>query len=547
MSEVESNRSGGGAAPVGRFDAVVVGAGFAGLYMLYRLRQLGLSARVYEAGSGVGGTWFWNRYPGARCDIPSMDYSYSFSPELQEEWKWTERYATQPEILRYLEHVADRFELRRDIQLGTRVTAAAFDEATGRWAVQTDDGASVSAGFLIMATGCLSAAKTPDLPGIDRFQGERYHTSRWPHGGVDLRGKRVGVLGTGSSGVQVIPVIAEQAARLFVFQRTPCFSVPARNAPLDPAYEAWMKANYAEYRRKARETRAGVVMEVNPKSALEVSPEERERAYKARWEQGGTPFLVTFSDVMRSREANETAAEFVRAQIRATVRDPAVAEALCPREYPLGTRRLCVDTRYYETFNRDNVTLVDLRASPIEEVTERGLRTRGAEHALDCLVFATGFDAMTGALTRIDLRGRGGASLKQRWADGPRTYLGLAVAGFPNLFTITGPGSPSVFSNAIVSIEQHVEWIADCLAYLRARRLERIEATAEAEDRWVAHVKEVADGTLYPLANSWYIGANIPGKPRVLMPYAGGVGAYRKRCEEVAAQGYAGFALSRAR
>ncbi|WP_437566184.1 flavin-containing monooxygenase [Sorangium sp. So ce542] len=546
MSEVESNRSGGGAAPMGRFDAVVVGAGFAGLYMLHRLRQLGLSARVYEAGSGVGGTWFWNRYPGARCDIPSMDYSYSFSPELQQEWAWTERYATQPEILRYLEHVADRFELRRDIQLGTRVTAAAFDEGTGRWVVRTGDGASVSAGFLIMATGCLSAAKTPDLPGIERFQGERYHTSRWPHGGVDLRGKRVGVLGTGSSGVQVIPVIAEQAARLFVFQRTPCFSVPARNAPLDPAYEASMKASYAEYRRKARETRAGVVMEVNPKSALEVSPEERERAYKARWEQGGTSFLVTFSDVMRSREANETAAEFVRSQIRATVRDPAVAEALCPRGYPLGTRRLCVDTRYYETFNRDNVVLVDLRASPIEEITERGLRTRSAEHALDCLVFATGFDAMTGALTRIDLRGRGGASLKQRWADGPRTYLGVAVAGFPNLFTITGPGSPSVFSNAIVSIEQHVEWIADCIAYLRARGLERIEATAEAEDRWVAHVKEVADGTLYPLANSWYIGANIPGKPRVLMPYAGGVGAYRKRCEEVAAQGYAGFALSKA-
>ncbi|WP_437605190.1 NAD(P)/FAD-dependent oxidoreductase [Sorangium sp. So ce834] len=546
MSEVESNRSGGGAAPMGRFDAVVVGAGFAGLYMLYRLRQLGLSARVYEAGSGVGGTWFWNRYPGARCDIPSMDYSYSFSPELQQEWKWTERYATQPEILRYLEHVADRFELRRDIQLGTRVTAAAFDEGTGRWTIRTGDGASVTAGFLIMATGCLSAAKAPDLPGIERFQGERYHTSRWPHGGVDFRGKRVGVLGTGSSGVQIIPVIAEQAARLFVFQRTPCFSVPARNAPLDPAYEAWMKESYAEYRRKARETRAGVVMEVNPKSALEVSPEERERAYKARWEQGGTSFLVTFSDVMRSREANETAAEFVRSQIRATVRDPAVAEALCPREYPLGTRRLCVDTRYYETFNRDNVTLVDLKSSPIEEITERGLRTRSAEHALDCLVLATGFDAMTGALTRIDLRGRGGASLKQRWADGPRAYLGIAVAGFPNLFTITGPGSPSVFSNAIVSIEQHVEWIADCLAYLRARGLERIEATAEAEDRWGAHVREVADGTFYPLANSWYVGANIPGKPRVLMPYAGGVGAYRKRCEEVAAQGYAGFALSKA-
>lgn len=544
MSELQSNHPESAAGFASRLDAVIVGAGFAGLYMLHRLRQLGLSVRVYEAGSGVGGTWFWNRYPGARCDIPSMDYSYSFSPELQDEWRWTERYATQPEILRYLEHVADRFDLRRDIQLGTRVTAAAFDEATSRWAIQTDGGARVSARFLIMATGCLSVAKTPDFKGLETFGGKRYHTSRWPHEGVDFTGQRVGVIGTGSSGVQVIPLVAEQASHLFVFQRTPSFSVPARNAPLDPAYEAQMKASYAEYRRKARETRAGILMEVNPKSALEVSPEEREREYQARWEQGGTPFLATFSDVMRSREANETAAEFVRARIREAVRDPAVAEALCPRGYPLGTRRLCVDTRYYETYNRDNVTLVDVRASPIEEVTPRGLRTRSAEYELDSLVLATGFDAMTGALTSIDIRGRGGALLRQRWADGPRTYLGLAIAGFPNLFTITGPGSPSVFSNAIVSIEQHVEWISDCIAYLRERRVERIEATAEAEDRWVSHAREVADGTLYPLANSWYIGANIPGKPRVLMPYAGGVGAYRKRCEEIAARGYEGFALS---
>ncbi|AUX39666.1 cyclohexanone monooxygenase [Sorangium cellulosum] len=546
MSDLHSNRPEHGAAPASRFDAVIVGAGFSGLYMLHRLRQLGLSVRVYEAGSGVGGTWFWNRYPGARCDIPSMDYSYSFSPELQQEWTWTERYATQPEILRYLDHVADRFDLRRDIQLRTRVTAAAFDEATSRWTVQTDDGASTSARFVIMATGCLSVPKLPEVGGLETFQGALYHTSRWPHEGVDFSGKRVGVVGTGSTGVQVIPVIAEQAAHLFVFQRTPSFSVPARNAPMDPTYASWMKANYDEYRRKARETRAGIVMEANPKSALEVSPEEREREYKARWEQGGTGFLATFSDVMRSREANETAAEFVRAQIRATVRDPAVAEALSPRGYPLGTKRICVDTRYYETYNRDNVTLVDVKASPIEAITPTGLRTRSAEYALDSLVLATGFDAMTGALTSVDLRGRGDRSLKQKWADGPRTYLGLAVAGFPNLFTITGPGSPSVFSNAIVSIEQHVEWIADCIAYLRARGFERIEATAEAEDVWVAHSKEVADGTLYPLANSWYIGANVPGKARVLMPYAGGVGAYRKRCEAVAAQGYEGFSLSRA-
>lgn len=546
MSDWQSIRSGTGTEPASHVDAVIVGAGFSGLYMLYRLRQLGLSVRVYEAGSGVGGTWFWNRYPGARCDIQSMDYSYSFSHELQQEWKWTERYATQPEILRYLDHVADRFELRRDIQLKTRVTSAVFNEGTNRWAVQTDDGISVSARFLIMATGVLSAPKMPEFKGLEAFQGAWYHTSRWPREGVDFTGRRVGVIGTGSSGVQIIPAIAEQAAHLFVFQRTPSFSVPAQNAPIDPAHESQMKANYAEYRRKARETRAGVIMEVNPKSALEVSPEEREREYDARWKQGGTGFLATFSDVMRSREANETAAEFVRSRIRATVRDPAVAEALSPRGYPLGTKRLCVDTSYYATFNRDNVTLVDVKASPIEEVTPGGLRTRSAEYELDSIVLATGFDAMTGALLNIDLRGRSNEPLKQKWADGPRTYLGVAIAGFPNLFTITGPGSPSVFSNAVVSIEQHVEWITGCIAHLREHHIECIEASVEAEDRWVAHAREVADGTLYPLANSWYIGANIPGKPRVLMPYAGGVGAYRQKCDAVAANDYEGFSLTRA-
>jgi cyclohexanone monooxygenase len=544
MSDFQSNRPRGGAEPASNVDAVIVGAGFAGLYMLYRLRQLGLSVRVYEAGSGVGGAWFWNRYPGARCDIESMDYSYSFSHELEQEWKWTERYATQPEILRYINHVADRFELRRHIQFDTRVTAAVFDEATNRWAIQTDDGASVSARFCIMATGCLSAAKVPDFKGLESFKGRWYHTGRWPHEAVDFTGQRVGVIGTSSSGVQVIPIVAEQAAHLFVFQRTPSFSVPARNAPIDPAYESWMKANYAEYRRKARESRAGVVMDVNEKSALDVSPEEREREYTARWKKGGTGFLGAFSDLRIRRESNETAAEFVRARIRETLRDPAVAEALMPRTYPLGTRRLCVDSHYYETFNRDNVTLVDVKKSPIEELTPRGLRTRSAEYALDIIVFATGFDAMTGALLNIDIRGRGNVTLKQKWADGPRTYLGLAIAGFPNLFTITGPGSPSVFSNTIVSIEQHVDWLTDCIAYLREHRLERIEATVEAEDGWVAHARELVDRTLFPLADSWYIGANIPGKPRVFMPYVGGVGAYRKKCDAVAARGYEGFTLT---
>ncbi len=526
------------------FDAVIVGAGLSGLYMLHRLRGLGLSARVYEAGSGVGGTWYWNRYPGARCDIESMDYSYSFSDELQQEWRWTERYAGQPEILRYINHVADRFDLRRDIQFETRVTAAAFDEATHRWAIQTDGGDRMSAQFCIMASGCLSTAQVPTFKGLETFAGKWYHTGNWPHEGVDLTGQRVGVIGTGASGIQAIPVIARQAAHLFVFQRTPNFTIPAWNAPLDPDAERRLKANYAEHRRKNRESRAGFVVPVNDTPALEATPDERQRAYEARWNRGGFGFTSAFADLSTNKEANETAAEFVRAKIRATVRDPAVAEALSPRDHPIGTKRLPLDTDYYATYNRDNVTLVDVRKDPIETITPDGLRTRAAAYALDSIVFATGFDAMTGTLLNIDIRGRAGYTLKQKWAEGPRTYLGIAIAGFPNLFIITGPGSPSVLSNMIVSIEQHVDWIADCVAYLRAHDRKGIEATIEAEDAWVMHVNEVGNTTLYPLANSWYVGANIPGKPRIFMPYVGGVGAYRKQCDDVAAKGYEGFTLT---
>ncbi len=524
-------------------DAVIVGAGFAGLYMLHRLRGLGLSARVYEAGSGVGGTWYWNRYPGARCDVESMDYSYSFSDELQQEWKWTERYAAQPEILKYINHVADRFDLRRDIQLETRVTAAVFDEATNRWDIQTEGGERVSAQFCIMATGCLSDAQVPDLKGLETFEGKWYHTGHWPHDGVDFTGQRVGVIGTGSSAIQSIPIIAAQAAHLFVFQRTPNFSVPARNAPLDPEYERRVKSSYADYRRQARVSRVGFVVESNEQSALAVAPEERQREYETRWGRGGLGFSATFPDLLTNEAANDTAAEFFRAKIRATVRDSTVAEVLTPKDYPVGTKRLCVDTNYYDTFNRDNVTLVDVRKSPIEAITPHGLRTRDEAYVLDSIVFATGFDAMTGALLKIDIRGRAGAPLQQKWAGGPRTYLGVATAGFPNLFTITGPGSPSVLSNMIVSIEQHVDWIADCLAYLREHHLGGIEATVDAQDAWVAHVNEVGHATLYPRANSWYMGANVPGKPRIFMPYIGGVGVYREKCAEVAAKGYEGFTL----
>jgi cation diffusion facilitator CzcD-associated flavoprotein CzcO len=525
-------------------DAVVVGAGFAGLYALHRLRGLGLAVRVYEAGDGIGGTWYWNRYPGARCDVESLDYSYSFSDALQQEWRWTERYASQPEILRYIDHVADRFDLRRDVQLSTRVTAAVFDEARDRWQVRTDRGDRVSARFCIMATGCLSAAQVPAIPGLATFEGRWYHTGHWPHEGVDFTGQRVGVIGTGSSAIQSIPIIARQAAHLSVFQRTPNFSIPAQNGPLDPDHERRVKADYAAFRRQARESRVGFVVERNDQSALAVSAEERQREYERRWRRGGLGFNATFGDLLTSREANETAAEFFRAKIRATVRDPAVAEALSPRDYPIGTKRLCVDTDYYATFNRDNVTLVDLRTTPLEAITPRGLRTRDAAYALDSLVFATGFDAMTGALLGIDIRGRAGRTLREAWAAGPRTYLGLAVAGFPNLFAITGPGSPSVLSNMIVSIEQHVDWIADCITHLRAHGHASIEATADAQEQWVAHVNEVGHATLYPLANSWYMGANVPGKPRIFMPYIGGVGTYRHLCADVAAKGYAGFTVT---
>ena len=527
-------------------DAVIVGAGFAGLYMLHRLRGLGLSARVYEAGGGVGGTWYWNRYPGARCDVESMDYSYSFSEELQQEWHWTERYAAQPEILRYANHVANRFDLRRDIQLETRVTSAVFDEAADRWTIETDRGDRVSAQFCIMATGCLSDAQMPEIPGLETFAGRWYHTGRWPHEGVDFTGRRVGIIGTGSSAIQSIPLIAKQAAHLFVFQRTPNFSMPAQNAPLDPGYERRVKGRYADFRREARESRIGFVVDRSGDSALAVPPEERRNEYERRWSRGGLGFSAAYADLLTDQDANDTAAEFFRAKIRSIVRDPAVAEALCPRDYPLGTKRLCVDTGYYATFNRDNVTLIDVRRAPIEAITPRGVRTREAEYDVDAIVFATGFDAMTGALLNIDIRGTGGLTLRDKWAAGPRTYLGLAVAGFPNLFTITGPGSPSVLSNMIVSIEQHVDWIADCIAYLRAHERGRIEATAEAEDAWVAHVDQVGHMTLYPLAKSWYMGANIPDKPRIFMPYVGGVGVYRQKCDDVAARGYEGFALTRA-
>jgi len=545
MPGLQPKQTAAAVTPTETMDAVIVGAGFAGLYMLHRLRGLGMSSVVFEMADGVGGTWYWNRYPGARCDVESMQYSFSFSEELQQEWRWSERFASQPEILRYANHVADRFDLRRDIRFERRVTSAVFDEATDRWLVETDRGDRVLARFLVMATGCLSAARLPDIPGRDSFRGETYHTGWWPHEPVDFTGKRVAVIGTGSSAIQAIPVIAEQAKRLTVFQRTPNFSIPSRNAPMDADYEGMWKSDYRERRLKARMMRTGILYHLNEKSALEVSEEERLREYEARWAIGGTAFMAAFKDLITSQEANDTAAEFVRGKIRQIVRDPKVAEALAPKDHPIGTKRICVDTHYFETYNRDNVQLVNLRETPIEAITPAGIRTAdGTEHLVDAIVFATGFDAMTGALLKVEIRGTSGRTLREKWEEGPRTYLGLMAAGFPNLFMITGPGSPSVLSNMIVSIEQHVDWLTDCFAHMQAHALTRIEPTRQAEEGWVAHNIEVANRTLYPKAASWYMGANIPGKPRVFMPYIGSVGAYRQICDEVAAKGYEGFRLS---
>jgi len=527
-----------------RHDAVVVGAGFSGLLMLHRLRSLGLSAQVIEAGDGLGGTWYWNRYPGARCDIESLDYSYSFSEALQQEWRWTHRYAVQADILRYAEHVADRFDLRRDIRFGTRVTAARYDEAAGRWRVETDRGEALVARHLVMATGCLSVARLPDVPGLESFRGRWYHTGDWPHGGVDFTGLRVGVIGTGSSGIQAIPVIARQARRLTVFQRTPNFSVPAWNGPLDPAEERRIKEGYAAHRESLRWSRGGYTVEEGTERLLAQPREAVRRELERRWRIGGFSIQSAYDDIMTNPEANAVVAEFAREKIRERVKDPRTAELLCPRDHPFGSKRLCVDTDYYETYNLPHVELVDIRSAPIQAVVPEGVRTAGATYPLDAIVFATGFDAMTGALAAVDIRGRGGVALAERWREGPRTYLGLMAAGFPNLFTVTGPGSPSVMSNMLTSIEQHVDWIAACIGHLRDRQLAAIEPQPAAEDRWTAHVADAGARTLYPDANSWYMGANIPGKPRVFLPYIGGVGVYRKICDEVVAKGYDGFALT---
>ncbi|WP_441279442.1 flavin-containing monooxygenase [Tardiphaga sp. 172_B4_N1_3] len=528
-----------------RIDVVVVGAGFAGLYLLHKLRGLGLHVKVFEQGGDVGGTWYWNRYPGARCDVESMQYSFSFDDKLQQEWNWSERYAPQPEILRYAGHVADRYDLRKDIQFNTTVKSAVFDERANRWTVTTSDGQATTAQHVVLATGCLSNARTPEFRGMKDFKGKVYHTGNWPHETVDFTGLRVGVIGTGSSAIQSIPLIAEQASQLTVFQRTANFSVPARNAPLTDDERKSFRDNYPEIRRQAREDfKNGIVQPIPDRGALDDPEHERREKYHARWTSGGLTFMGVYNNLVLDQRANDTAADFIRERISEIVSDPETARLLQPTDHPVGSKRICVDTDYYATFNRSNVTLVDIKAHPIEQILPNAVRTGGKDYEVDALVLATGFDAMTGSVAKIDIRGRSGQTLNDKWAEGPRTYLGLMSAGFPNLFIVTGPGSPSVLSNMIVSIEQHVDWITDCIAYMRDRGAEVIEATRSAEDKWVAHVNEVAAGTLYPQANSWYMGANIPGKPQIFMPYIGGVGVYRQICNDVATKDYEGFAMT---
>ncbi|OMC32544.1 cyclohexanone monooxygenase [Mycobacterium sp. GA-1841] len=525
-------------------DVIIFGAGFAGLYQLHKLRQLGFDAHILEAGPEVGGTWYWNRYPGARCDIESIEYSYSFDPELEQSWNWTERYAAQPELLAYARHVADRYDLRRDITFDTRVVAMAFDGDRNEWAITTDSGDCVSTSFVVAATGCLSKPLLPTFDGIDDFAGDIYWTWDWP-AEADLAGKRVAVVGTGSSGVQTITAIAPTVATLTVFQRTPPYAVPAQNRPI-PDELAEVKQHYPQFREVSRLSRGGAQCG----DGADLPPFFGDLDRKAvgtildrRWDDGGLCFQQSFYDLLLDPVANETAAEYVRDRIRQKVSDPQVAEKLTPRSYPIAAKRLCVDTGYYEVYNRDNVTLVDLNTEPLRRITERGILAGEIEREFDVIVLATGFDAMTGALNAIDIRGTDG-SLREKWADGPRTYLGLMSAGFPNLFTVTGPQSPSVLSNMLTSIEYHVEWIAAALVHLREHGCGRMEADPEAEDTWVDITNDTADLTLLPQAASWYMGANVPGKRRVFLPFVAGVGVYKQICDGVVVAGYHGFEIA---
>ena len=528
-------------------DVVVVGAGFSGLYLLYRLRKAGFSTRVFERGGDVGGTWYWNRYPGARCDVESLQYSYSFDEQLQQDWHWPEKFSAQPDILAYANHVADRFNLKKDIEFNVEVKASRFDENLKTWKITTNTGEEIDAQYFIMATGCISTTQIPNIKGLSDYVGNTFHTGDWPHEEVDFSGQSIAVIGTGSSGIQSIPVLAKQAKKLTVFQRTPNYSIPSQNEPMTKKYERSWKDVYSERRKEMRYSAHGSLKDLNDVPALSVDEDQRQELYTKRWAIGGTGFLGSFNDLLTNADANYTAAEYVRQQIKRVVKDKETAEILCPRSYPIGTKRICIDTGYFETYNRENVKLVDISKKPIQRLVADGIIVDDQLYPFDSIIFATGFDAMTGSIFNVDIKGRDGLALKEKWNAGPKTYLGLMSASFPNLFMITGPGSPSVKSNMIMSIEQHVDLVIETLLSMRRKGLSVVEPELEAENKWVDHVQEVANKTLFPQANSWYMGANIPGKPRLFMPYIGGVGAYREICEEIVANNYRGFKFEKSK
>ena len=528
-------------------DVVVVGAGFSGLYLLYRLRKAGFSTRVFERGGDVGGTWYWNRYPGARCDVESLQYSYSFDEQLQQDWHWPEKFSAQPDILAYANHVADRFNLKKDIEFNIEVKASWFDENLKTWKITTNTGEEINAQYFIMATGCISTTQIPNIKGLSDYVGDTFHTGDWPHEEVDFSGQSIAVIGTGSSGIQSIPVLAKQAKKLTVFQRTPNYSIPSQNEPMTKKYERSWKDVYSERRKEMRYSAHGSLKDLNDVPALSVDEDQRQELYTKRWAIGGTGFLGSFNDLLTNADANYTAAEYVRQQIKRVVKDKETAEILCPRSYPIGTKRICIDTGYFETYNRENVKLVDISKKPIQRLVTDGIIVDDQLYPFDSIIFATGFDAMTGSIFNVDIKGRDGLALKEKWNAGPKTYLGLMSASFPNLFMITGPGSPSVKSNMIMSIEQHVDLVIETLLSMRRKGLSVVEPELEAENKWVDHVQEVANKTLFPQANSWYMGANIPGKPRLFMPYIGGVGAYREICEEIVANNYRGFKFEKSK
>ena len=528
-------------------DVVVVGAGFSGLYLLYRLRKAGFSTRVFERGGDVGGTWYWNRYPGARCDVESLQYSYSFDEQLQQDWHWPEKFSAQPDILAYANHVADRFNLKKDIEFNIEVKASWFDENLKTWKITTNTGEEINAQYFIMATGCISTTQIPNIKGLSDYVGNTFHTGDWPHEEVDFSGQSIAVIGTGSSGIQSIPVLAKQAKKLTVFQRTPNYSIPSQNEPMTKKYERSWKDVYSERRKEMRYSAHGSLKDLNDVPALSVDEDQRQELYTKRWAIGGTGFLGSFNDLLTNADANYTAAEYVRQQIKRVVKDKETAEILCPRSYPIGTKRICIDTGYFETYNRENVKLVDISKKPIQRLVTDGIIVDDQLYPFDSIIFATGFDAMTGSIFNVDIKGRDGLALKEKWNAGPKTYLGLMSASFPNLFMITGPGSPSVKSNMIMSIEQHVDLVIETLLSMRRKGLSVVEPELEAENKWVDHVQEVANKTLFPQANSWYMGANIPGKPRLFMPYIGGVGAYREICEEIVANNYRGFKFEKSK